>query len=514
MKNIQTAFFITLLFGIITNGKAQTLEKDYSFVMEIPSVITISSSSAHFYVLSDEEGLAVFRAYEDSLQWLYTSPNMERRGHTITTDIRFAYLFGDSNRLTVLEPTSVMGVYSATYLPAQSLDAERIEQDLFVALGNEGLGRLSLSTPAAVDSTLKIVAQPPLNGSNIVALESSSSQLFVLSDENRLFKFNYNRGDLSLTREMDLQEPIKGIYLTENTLYGSDKSGSIYEISGFGSLSKLGNIGEPVTKIEKWKDWLIIKGSSGRLWTSYQSHEPELWKENGDAGNYFTVSGNDLWLSEYNHISQITTSEPQVSTADVIKSQTLITDSFSLMEIPNQTLPHTKPLLFPIKINGRIAAENIQFSYQSPDIKSAEVRGQSFYWQPGYDDVGIHRVKIIGTTSSGKTDSTSFTVNVRSFNAPPRIAPVRPISIPVGEEFSLPIKAIDPDGMNPNLIRFLGVNLPYGSSIDEQTGTFTWTPTLRQMGENHFRVIATDQYGAATSVDVTINVIENPRKDL
>lgn len=508
MKKIQTAFFIALLFGIITNSRAQTLEKDYSFVMEIPSVITMSSSPAHLYVLSDEEGMAVFRTYEDSLQWLYTSPNMEHRGHTITADIRFAYLFGDSKRLTVLEPTSVMGVYSATYLPARPLDAERIEQELFVALGNEGLGRLSLSTPAAVDSTFKLISDK-----NIIDLESSKNQLFALSDDGKLFKFNYSGGDLSIVNEMDFREAITGIHLIENALYGSDKNGNIYEITGSGNLSNLGSISEPVVKVEKWKDWLIIKGKSARLWTSYQNREPELWKENGDAGNYFTVSGNDLWLSEYNHVSRIVTFEPQISTTDIIKSQALITDSFSLVEIPNQTLPHTKPLLFPIKIKGHVAAENIQFSYQSPDIKNAEVRGQSFYWRPGYDDVGIHRVKIIGTTSSGKTDSTSFTVNVRSFNAPPRIAPVRPISIPVGEEFSLPIKAVDPDGMNPNLIRFLGVNLPYGSSIDEQTGTFTWTPELRQMGENHFRVIATDQYGAATSVDVTINVIQNPRKD-
>ncbi|MDZ7682342.1 MAG: putative Ig domain-containing protein [Fodinibius sp.] len=155
----------------------------------------------------------------------------------------------------------------------------------------------------------------------------------------------------------------------------------------------------------------------------------------------------------------------------------------------------------------------MQFSYQSQDITSAEIRGQSFYWAPTSNDIGNHRIKLIASTNSGQTDSTSFNIEVKSFNAPPRFAPIRPISIPVGEAFSLPFKATDPDGMNADLVRFLGVNLPEGASIDEQTGEFSWTPSARQTGKNQFRIIATDQYGAATSVDVTINVIDNVQRN-
>ncbi len=119
MKNTWTVLLITLLLGISMNATAQpTLQKDYSFVMEIPSVITMDSSPAHLYVLSDTEGMAVFRTQPDTLQWLYSSTGMEQRGNTVTADIRFAYLFGNSRRLTVLEPTSVLGVYSSTILPS------------------------------------------------------------------------------------------------------------------------------------------------------------------------------------------------------------------------------------------------------------------------------------------------------------------------------------------------------------------------------------------------------------
>lgn len=513
MKKVQLAFFaLFLIIGTASLGAQPALERDPSLVMEIPSVITLSSSPAHLYVLSEEEGLAVFRTYGDSLQWLYTSPNMERRGNTITADIRFAYLFGKSNRLTILEPTSVMGVYSSTRLPTRPIDAERIGQRLFLALGDKGLGRISLSTPAAVDSTLHIVEGSILSGETIIDLETQNNRLFVLSVGGNLHTFRFRNDNLSLIKSTELSAQTESIFVINNSLLVTDEEGTIYEIAPSDKLLELGRIGEPVAKIEQWNDWLIIRGNSNRLWISYQKGSPQLWKKNKDGGNYFTVSEADLWLSEYNHISKIRATE-QLPTARLNESQTYLNRSFSLAEIADQIIPHTKPLLFPLVINGQSNLQDVQFSYRSTDIEHAEIRGQSFYWRPGYNDIGIHHLKIIAVNSSGEMDSASFTIDVRSFNAPPRFAPIRPISIPVGEKFTLPIKATDPDGMNPNLIRFLGVNLPYGASIDQQTGTFTWTPTMRHMGENDFRVIATDQYGAAASVDVTINVIENLRRD-
>lgn len=511
MKNIRLALLVALLLSLVTSANAQpTLKTDYSFVMEIPSIITMDSSPAHLYVLSDTEGMAVFRTQpDDTLQWLYSSTGMEQRGNTVTSDIRFAYLFGHSRRLTVLEPTSVLGVYSSTLLPSNPKDAKRIDQNLYVALGDKGLGRLSLRTPASVDSTVELIERSRLSNEYIIDLEVSGDQLFALSRNRNLFQFNYDK-ELLLNQEFALSKYLNGIFLINNTLYGSDKDGNIYEIDGSGNLSQLGSIGEPITKISAWKDWLIIKGNSNRLWTSYRNRSPELWKKEGAAGNHFTVTKQNLWLCEYNKVSRIVTVD-ETSAAGIQHTRGNFSGTLSLKPIPNQTIPHTKPLLMPIKVNGDIPAEAVQFSYQSPDIKNAEIRGRSFYWEATADDVGIHKVTIVATSNNGLTDEASFTIDVSSFNAPPRFAPLRPISIPAGEKFTLPIEATDPDGMNENLVRFLGVDLPEGASIDESTGVFSWTPTARQTGENQFRVIATDQYGAASSADVTISVIEDVR---
>jgi len=513
MKRIWSVFTIVFICLItITRARAQSqpeLKKDYSFVMQIPSVLAMGSSPAHIYVLSNTEGMVVFRTQPDTLQWLYSSTGMEQRGHKVTADIRFAYLFGNSRRLTVLEPTSVLGVYSSTVLPGKPQDAKRIDNDLFVALGKKGLGKLSLKTPASVDSTIDFIAQSKLSNENITDLEDSGDQLFALSQDKKLFQFNYKDGTLNPTKEFNLSKNITRIYLINNSLFGSDNDGNIYDIDATGNLSRLGSIDEPVKKIESWKDWLIIKGKSNRLWTSYKNRSPELWKKDGSAGNYFTITKGIFWLCEYNKISRIGTSnqKQEVTAGESIQKQNFNGD-LSLSKIDNQTTPYSKPVILSIKLNGDVPASAVQFSYQSADIKNAEIRGESFYWQPTSDDIGNHRVKIVATTSSGQTDSTTFNIEVKSFNAPPRFAPIRQISIPVGEKFTLPINATDPDGIDKHLVRFLGVNMPEGASIDEKTGMFSWTPTARQVGDNKFRVIATDQYGAAQSVDVSIKVVD------
>ncbi|MDZ7715867.1 MAG: Ig domain-containing protein [Balneolaceae bacterium] len=511
MKSINSYFFLLLfLSGITLSAQSQPqLQKDLTFVMEIPSVMAMESSKAHMYVLSDSEGMVVFRTKADSLQWLYSSTGMEQRGNTITTDIRFAYLFGYNKRLTVLEPTSVLGVYSSTLLPEKPLDASRIGQHLYIALGTKGLGKISLRTPVSVDSAITFVEQTKLNDDVIIDLESSYDQLFVLSANGTLYVFNQTDEGVSLSKELSMLRDLNRLFLVDEILMGTDEQGNIYEIDNSGELSKLGSIGESVKKIAQWNDWLIIKGTSKRVWTSYQNRAPVLWKENPDAGNYFTVSEGNLWLSEFNKISKIISGTQPIKTS--ASKSAADSSTLKLSNIENQVVPYPKPLILSLNLATSYPSDKVQFSYQS-DIENAKIKGSGFYWQPLAEQVGTHQFKIIATAADGQSDSTKFSVEVRSFNAPPRFTPLRPISIPIGEEFTLPIKAIDSDGMNRNLVRYLGVDLPEGASIDEQTGKFVWQPTERQVGENTFRVIATDQYGAASSIDVSIRVVSASRE--
>lgn len=485
------------------------LEKDYSYVMEIPSVMAMESSPAHLYVLSNSEGMVVFRTREDTLQWLYSSTGMEQRGNTVTADIRFAYLYGYNRRLTVLEPTSVLGVYSSTMLPDEPLAAERIDQHLYVALGAGGLAQLSLRTPSAVDSAIHLVEKDRLRGENIIDLEASTGQLFALSGNSKLFVLKPSEDEITVSEEFTLTRNVKRIFLSGNRLYGTGQGGNIYEFNQSGDLTQLGTVNEPVEKIQRWKDWLLIQGESSRIWTSYQDRSPVLWKDDSKAGNLFTVADNQLWLCEYNQISRIIPTNASGSAE--VGQVSSASGELKLKPVENQIIPFPKPLLLSLDLDSDFPADQVQFAYQS-DISTAKIKGNGFYWQPKANDVGQHHVKLIATASDGQTDSTSFLIEVRSFNAPPRFTPFRPMTIPAQRPFTLPVKALDPDGVNQNLIRYLGVDLPEGASIDEQTGEFTWTPAIRQVGENKFRVIATDQYGAASSIDITIRVVESTQR--
>lgn len=194
-----------------------------------------------------------------------------------------------------------------------------------------------------------------------------------------------------------------------------------------------------------------------------------------------------------------------------ITTSTTFAQSFSIKPIPNQVVAYPNALLLSFEIEGEVSIANVEFSYQSV-INDAVIQGQSIYWNPDMNDAGRHLFKIIATLPGGKTTSQTFMVEANPFNAPPRFVPVRRITIPIGFPYSLPITAIDPDGMDKNLIRYLGVNLPEGATVNERTGLFKWAPTAKYIGEHTFRVIATDQYGAASSIDITIRVVEIPSK--
>ena len=153
----STGFLILIMSVISIQAQDEVLIQDYSQLMNIPSIRAIEASPTHLYILSDQDGMAVFRIKPENLQWLYTSSGMQRRGYHLSADVRFAYMFGENKRLTILEPTSVLGVYSATLLPQKPLAAARLQNKLYVALGESGLGALSLDTPETVDSEISII---------------------------------------------------------------------------------------------------------------------------------------------------------------------------------------------------------------------------------------------------------------------------------------------------------------------------------------------------------------------
>ncbi|HBX66890.1 MAG TPA: hypothetical protein DEG32_12335, partial [Balneolaceae bacterium] len=498
MKFIST-LIISALFLFTAGVSAfaqQSLAQDYSQLMEIPNISALEGSPTHLYVLSETEGMAVFRAYPDTLQWLYTSSGMQRRGNKIMADIRFAYLFGESRRLTVLEPTSVLGVYSSTILPAQPRAAARLNNSLFIALGKEGLGMVSLTSPESVDTNPKMVLSEALGGASVIDARSSNinNQLFVLTDAPSLLVVNQVDSTLEVSENISLRRSLKNIFIDQEQLWGSTQNGEIFEIRSAGIGNRIGVTNEPVAHVSSWNNRIFVRTESGKVWATDQTGLLELWKNDGNAGNFIANNTGQLWISENDNISKVELR------SEVSSAPTSASGSFLLKAIPNKIVTYPNPLILPLELEGNYPAGQVEFSYRS-NANNAKIRKQGFFWQPTVNQMGNYWFKIVATNSEGQSDSTRFVVDVRSFNAPPRFSPIRTTSIDMNEEYVLQFNASDPENPQNPIIRYIGVDMPDGASINEKTGEFKWTPTERQVGETTFKVIATDRLGAASSID-------------
>lgn len=496
------------LFGIVfpQTGNGQW-KQDFSNMIEISNVKAMEASSSHLYVLSELEGMAVFRIHSDSLQWLYTSSGMQRRGNRIDSDIRFGYLYGDSRRLTVLEPTNVLGVFSSTQLSVPPLGVARLGDKLFIAMNDEGMGELSLTDPDIFDSEPEVIANDVIGRAAVIDVASSiiANQLFVLTNDDRIHLFKMNENILSHTSSVNLSESVHQLFIQNNQIWATSVSGDIYSITTNGIGQKLGAVDAEVTNILQVNNDLMVQTENNQIWLSTNGDAFKIWQAEDSAGNYITKSEDVVWVSFFNRISSLIRSSSEAS--NIAQSST--SSGFQLSEIENITLTFPKPLLYGLELeNGDL--NDVTFTYRS-SVANAQIKKQGLYWQPSVNQIGITPFTIIATNSAGAIDSTSFTVEVKTFNSPPRFSPIRKSTIAIDDKYELTFNAIDPENPSNALIRYLGVDLPEGSVLNEQTGAFSWTPTERQLGEQTFRIVATDEQGTAASIEVSFTVVNISR---
>ena len=68
-----------------------------------------------------------------------------------------------------------------------------------------------------------------------------------------------------------------------------------------------------------------------------------------------------------------------------------------------------------------------------------KVKGQGIYWEPQFNQIGIHRLNVIAQSSTGLLDSTFIQIDITSFNNPPRISPIRTSTLIMGDPYTVTI---------------------------------------------------------------------------
>ena len=92
-------------------------------------------------------------------------------------------------------------------------------------------------------------------------------------------------------------------------------------------------------------------------------------------------------------------------------------------------------------------------------------------------------------TEEGWTDWATVTITVTPVNDAPVLDEIPDFTIPVLEPFAFIASATDIDDAE---LTFSLVNPPDGAAIDPETGEFTWTPTVEQLGEHDIELCVSD----------------------
>ena len=506
---------ILILFVLFTNvlvfpkiGKTQNLtqtEKDFSYKMKIPGIDALSSSYLHLYALSSVEGLAVFRSFKDSLQWLFTLSDVQERGDILKSDLRFAYLYGDSSSIHIIEPTNLLGIYSVADIGFEVKGLARVNEYLYVVGYNGELGNVHLIHPDSVVLRNDSWNFSFLQKQSIKSIESSNQSLALLSANDSLFIVEQPYKEWLLNYSVKTPEKSDQVFYEQNRVFLSTEIGELFEFSFKDStFSLFSRFSHPIDYLQIWNSSLVVKTDDGSVFVADSSGN-SIISSSFDAGNNFTVSKNNLWITEYSDMYRLK-KRIQNSTAP----QNNYTSVWKLAQIEDQTIPYPKPVLVHFSVNPISMETELLYTVKS-SFDNITLYENNMLWQPTARDIGKHLFTIMASDKFGKKDSMRFAVEIKAFNMPPKFIPIRPMSIPVNEKFELTIKAQDMDGMNKNLIRYVGLDMPQNAFINEKTGEFDWTPNLQQVGKHVFRIFATDQYGTAASLDVELTVLDVKR---
>lgn len=498
---LLTGLFILFYSNVCSQN--YDLKRSGSYYLNIPSLTEVESSLMYLYTISEDDGLFIFRHYQDSLVLQTQVEYILNRGNQLFSDIRFAYLLGDNNDINVIDPTSLVGIYSKTTLPNKPIDVARIENDLIILTETGELYTSSLLSPDAFDTSLSHFTFTQNLKGKILKIESYRSSLWILTT-SYIYELQADNDTFSIRNKIANNSSINRIWYRDSILYGSNSLGALVVIQN-NKMAVLGSIEGNIKEFATGDSTYLIVDQSDKVWLLLDGKSSVI--RNVDQAQYrlFKHKGS-IWLKEYDNLftTKLVSSNSDNEKIDNQKNQSA-TATLKLGTIPKTTLFYPRPLTLHIPIesnhnNGELTFKLLNSNY---DVRFID---NNLFWKPTARDIRNHHFIIIATDLTGKKDTTSANIEVQAYNQPPRFTEVRPLSIPVDIPYELPIKAIDPDGNPPDHIRYVGLDLPDGASLDEKSGIFTWTPQPNQVDTYIFRVIATDQYGTAASMEVQITV--------
>lgn len=131
---------------------------------------------------------------------------------------------------------------------------------------------------------------------------------------------------------------------------------------------------------------------------------------------------------------------------------------------------------------------------QAPAGLSLDPQTGLLLWQTASATRGDFPITIRAIDPYGAEATQSFTLSVRSANAPPAITSIPPTEAFQGVAYTYSVAAADPFGRP---LTYSLVSFPAGMTIDAASGVITWTPTDLQLGLQSVSIQVTNDHGGA-----------------
>jgi PKD repeat protein len=182
------------------------------------------------------------------------------------------------------------------------------------------------------------------------------------------------------------------------------------------------------------------------------------------------------------------TSEPAMSdSATVIITVVQANIAPALVDPGNQTVDENSLLQFKL---SAIDANSDSIGFSVINLpEGARLAGNQFSWTPTYRQAGTHTITFFATDNGAPSlkDSQTVIITVRDVNAPPVLDKPGDKLMSVKQTLAFTLAATDVDN---NMLSYMMANGPAGATLIEKT--FTWTPTVAQVGNYQVSFIVTD----------------------
>lgn len=470
-------------------------------------------SGIHAYFLKEDGSMAVYRQKKDSLLFVFENADFGFKGKIIDQDARFAYGYdSQEQRFFIFDPTSLLLTYSAVELTFEPLRVLRQDTTILL-LGSEQWASSSLSSPSAFERQLR----PKFMDDSLKVQRyflGFGDQLIGQRQQGDIvaFDMNIDADTLQWNRVDSLHQ------FTENALIGYlDKE---YLLRWDAKEKRLHiNILAFDTDISfpfPAKPLKTLRLSDGQSF-AFLTAEGSLWQWEAASGlrerirpgselNMYVSQGQN-WLRNGDRIELMGVEFTPLDAAKIDSTAGLAEPAFSTLN--RISIPQSQLFLMPLPLEKGFLRPDLEFVLDGP--AAMMVQDRSLLWRPALGDVGLNTMTLYVFSAQGLADSVQIEVDVRPFNSPPVFLPARDRTLVAGEETEIRLAARDPDGIDPNLMRYIGRSMPDGASIDASTAKILWTPRADQVGMHQLEVIATDQYGASSRQQIQLKVVDLKR---